>query len=54
MANTDTKGIDANKEPRNELCFDISEIATIIIEVKNNFTTKYAIKFVLKPVLVKI
>ena len=45
MAKTDTKGIDAKIEPKNELCFAISETATMIIEVIKNLNTKYAIEF---------
>ena len=45
MAKTDTKGIDAKIEPKNELCFASSETATIIIEVIKNLNTKYAIEF---------
>ena len=52
MAKTDTKGLDANIEPKNELCFDISETATMIIDVIKNFNTKYVIKFLCIPILV--
>ena len=52
MAKTDTKGIDAKIEPKNELCFDISETATMIIDVIKNFNTKYVIKFLCIPILV--
>ena len=45
MAKTDTKGIDAKIEPKNELCFAISETTTMIIEVIKNLNTKYAIEF---------
>ena len=54
MAKTDTKGIDAKIEPKNELCFAISETATMIIEVIKNFNTKYVIKFLCIPILVRI
>ena len=40
MAKTDTEGIDAKIEPKNELCFAISETATMIIEVIKNFKTE--------------
>ena len=52
MAKTDTKGIDAKIEPKNELCFAISETATMIIEVIKNLKTKYAIEFSCIPILI--
>ena len=52
MAKRDTMGINAKIEPKNELCFAISETATMIIEVIKNFNTKYAIKFLCIPILV--
>tara|TARA_B100000579_G_scaffold136667_1_gene110866 strand:- start:346 stop:546 length:201 start_codon:yes stop_codon:yes gene_type:complete len=52
MAKTDIKGIDANIEPKNELCFAISETATMIIEVNKNLNTKYAIEFSCIPILI--
>ena len=52
MAKTDTNGIDAEIKPKNELCFAISETATMIIEVIKNFNTEYVIKFLYIPILV--
>ena len=40
MAKTDTIGTDANIEPKNELCFAISDIRTTITDVINIFTAR--------------
>ena len=40
MAKTDIIGTDANIEPKNELCFAISDIRTTMTEVINIFTAR--------------
>ncbi len=40
MAKTETRGTDANIEPKNELCFAISDVRTTMTEVINIFTPR--------------
>jgi len=40
IAKTDTRGTDANIEPKNELCFAISDVRTTMTEVINIFTAR--------------
>jgi len=40
MAKTETRGTDANIEPKNELCFAISDVITTMAEVINILTAR--------------